>query len=149
MKELLRKPYVFWVIGIFLGYMTLNVLVSQFYQTALYIPYYLDTLKWGKLLVSGVFSITIGILIAINSVYAYIRYKERKAVMKEGVMTSAATIGGLATGICSACVAGLFPLMFGAFGVSFSFAALPFEGMEVQALIIGVLGFSLYLLRKN
>ena len=149
MKELLRRPYVYWVAGIFLAYMVLNILLSQFYVTAQYIPYYFDTIKWGKLLTSALFSIAIGILIAINSVFSYIKYQERKAVIREGLITSAAAIGGLATGVCSACVAGLFPLIFSLFGLSFSFAALPLEGLEVQGLLIAVLGVSLYYLNRS
>ena len=144
MKRIFKKPYIYWVIGIFLVYMILNILVSQFYITVQYIPYYLKTINWSELILGAIFSLTIGILISINTVYTYIRYKERKKYKAEGALTCAATIGGFATGVCSACVTGLIPLIFSLLGISFSWGALPFKGLEVQALVIIVLLASLY-----
>ena len=144
MKQVFKKPHVYWVIGIFFLYTALNIIISQFYITAQYIPYYLSTINWGELILGAVLSLSIGILISINMVYAYIRYKERQSVKKESALTCAAAIGGLATGVCSACVSGLVPLVFSLFGVSFSWGALPFKGLEVQALVIAVLLISLY-----
>ena len=77
-------------------------------------------------------------------VYTYIRYKERKKYKAEGALTCAATIGGLATGVCSACVAGIIPLIFSILGLSFSWASLPFKGMEIQLVVIVMLSISLY-----
>ena len=144
MKRLLKRPYIFWVMGIFLIYTILNIIISQFYVTIQYIPYYLQTLKWSELIVGGLLSLIIGVLISVNMVYTYIRYKERKKYKTEGALTCAATVGGLATGICSACVAGLVPLIFSLLGISFSWGALPFKGMEIQALVIVVLLIGLY-----
>ena len=144
MKRIFRKPYVFWTIGIFFIYMAINVSVSQFYITIQYIPYYLNTIHWGELVLGAILSITIGILISVNMVYTYIRYKERKKYGAEGALTCAATIGGLATGVCSACVAGIVPLIFSLMGLSFSWLSLPFKGMEVQVLVIVILVLSLY-----
>jgi len=52
-------------------------------------------------------------------------------------------------GVCPLCVTGLFPIIFGLFGLSFSLASLPFKGLEVQVVAIVLLLSSLYLLRKN
>ena len=145
MKRLLTKPYIYWVIGIFLVYTALNIMISQFYITIQYIPYYLNTINWGELILGAILSLSIGILISINMVYVYIRYRERKKYRAEGALTCAATIGGLATGVCSACVAGLVPLIFSLLGLSFSWASLPFKGMEIQLIVIAVLMLSLYL----
>ncbi|HLG24293.1 MAG TPA: hypothetical protein VI564_05180 [Candidatus Nanoarchaeia archaeon] len=144
MKSLLKKPYIFWVIGIFLTYMVVNIYISQFYVTVQYIPYYLSTINWSELILGTILSLIIGILISINTVYTYVRYKERKNYKAEGALTCAATVGGLATGVCSACVAGLMPLIFSLLGFSFSWGALPFKGMEIQLLVIVVLGLGLY-----
>ena len=144
MKRVFKKPYIYWVIGIFLVYSALNIIISQFYITVQYIPYYLKTINWSELILGAIFSLVIGVLISINMVYTYIRYKERKKYKAEGALTCAATIGGLATGVCSACVAGLIPLIFSLLGVSSSWGALPFKGLEVQALVIAVLLISLY-----
>ncbi len=149
MREVFNRPYAIWIVGIFVVYMAANVLISQFYATARYIPYYLDTIKWEELLLSSLLSLTIGMLIAINSVYSYIKFQERKNIGKERTMTCAAAVGGFATGICPACVASVFPLIFGIVGVSFSWAALPFNGMEIQLLMIVILGISLYFLKRK
>lgn len=147
MKRLLKKPYIYWVIGIFLVYITLNVILSQFYSTIAYLPYYLNKVKWVDLILSIFFSTTIGILIAMNMVFAYIRHKEKKTA-KECAMTSVATIGGFSTGICSACMTGAIPLIFSLAGVTLSWGELPFKGMEIQVILIGILGGSIYLLKK-
>lgn len=144
MKRVFAKPYIYWILGIFVIYMALNIIISQFYITIQYIPYYLKTIKWAELIAGGLLSLIIGALIAINMVYTYIRYKERKKYKAEGALTCAATIGGLATGICSACVAGIVPLIFSLMGLSFSWLSLPFRGMEIQALVIVILAISLY-----
>ena len=143
-----KKPYVYWLIGIFVIYLLLNVYVSQFYITIKYLPYYLQTIHWDELFFSFLFSITIAALISVNSVYAYIKHKERKAVKKEGVMTCVATVGGFATGICSACITGIIPLIFSALGITVSYLALPFKGLEIQVAIIMLLGTSLYFLQR-
>src|SRR3989338_3405407 len=143
MKRLLKKPYIYWVIGIFLVYITLNIILSQFYFTIAYLPYYLNKVKWVDLILSILFSIIIGILIAMNMVFAYIRHKEKKTA-KECTITGIATVGGFSTGICSACMTGVIPLMFSLAGVTLSWEALPFKGMEVQVLLIGILGGSIY-----
>ena len=149
MKRLLKKPHIFWIIGIFLIYMAINILISQFYVTIQFIPHYLETIKWPVLILSAALSITIGILISISTVYLYIRYQERRSAKNQGALVCAAAIGGLATGICSVCVAGIVPLLFSFLGITFSFGALPFKGMEIQSLIIIILLASLYSLNKK
>ena len=147
MREIFRRPYVYWIIGIFFVYMIANVLLSQFYDTARYIPYYVETVKWTELLISAAFALVIGTLISINSVLAYLRYLDHKKIGTQGGVTCVATIGGFATGICPACIPSVFPLIFGAFGITFSWISLPFRGIEIQILIIVLLLGSLYLMK--
>lgn len=149
MNQLLQKPYIYWTIGIFLVYISLAVYFSEFYKTIQYIPHYTSTIKWPELMTSILFTLTIGALVAINTVYAFIKFQERKNVRKQGTATCLAAVGGFATGICPACVTGLFPLTMSALGISFTWSLLPFKGLEVQALIIAILGTSLYLLAKK
>ena len=148
-SKVTKKPYIYWLIGIFTIYLSLNVLISGFYETIQFIPYYLKTIHWGELLLSFIFSLTIAALISINSVYSYIKHKQRQQVRKEGVMTCVATVGGFATGICSACITGIIPLIFSAFGITISYLSLPFKGLEIQLLVIVLLGTSLYFLQKK
>lgn|SRR3989344_5563820 len=149
MLRVFKKPYSYWTISIFLAYMVLNIFISGFYKTIQLIFIYAQTVNWFELSISIIFSLTIGILVAINAVYGYILYKERKKCLEGNTLTGIGTLGGLVAGVCPLCVTGLFPLIFGLFGLSFSLASLPFKGLEVQAVVIILLLISLYMLRKR
>ena len=149
MKILLKKPYIYFIILIFLIYLILNIFVSGFYNTIPLIIAYANNINWFKLGVSIILSLITGALIAINSVHIYIKYKERKQCVKEGAITGLGTIGGLATGFCPLCITGLFPILFGFFGISFSLASLPFQGIEIQIIVVLVLLTSLIAMNKK
>lgn len=149
MKRLLQKPYVYWVLGIFVVYLGLNVYISEFYITIKYLAVYANQIHWIKLGLGMLFTVVIAALVAVNSVYSYIRYREKQKIKKSGALACVGTIGGLATGVCSSCVTSVFPLVLGLFGVTFSWASLPFEGLEIQALTITILGVSLYWLKRK
>jgi len=149
MKRVFQKPYIYWTIGIFFAYLALNFAVSGFYNTLKLIFIYAGTVNWIKLSFSLLLTLIIGGLVAINGVSAYIKYKERRNCLQSSAIAGAGTLGGLAVGICPLCAVGLFPLIFGALGISFSFGSLPFQGLEVQVLTALVLMFSLALLYKK
>ena len=149
MKILLKKPYVYFIILIFLVYLSLNVILSGFYNTIPLILVYAKTVDWLKLGISLFLTLTIGALIAFNSVLIYVKYKEKKRCKKEMTLSSAGAIGGLVTGVCPLCVTGLIPLILGFIGVSFSFASLPFQGIEVQVLVVIILIVSLINLSRK
>src|SRR3989338_9112322 len=149
MKQLTQKPYLYWLIGIFIFYTGLNIYISSFYETIQYIPLYAQQIHWGKLLLGIVFTIIIAALVAINSVYGYIRYKHHQQIKKSGVVACVGAIGGLATGVCSSCVVAIFPVLFSLFGITFSWISLPFQGLEIQALMIILLSVSLWWMRKK
>ena len=148
MKILFKKPYIYFVFLIFLVYISINVILSGFYNTIPLILAYAKTVNWFKLSVSIFLTLVIGILIAFNSVLIYIKYKERKQCKKEITLSSAGAVGGLIAGVCPLCVTGLVPLILGLAGVSFSLASLPFQGIEAQVLVVLILLFSLKMLRK-
>ena len=149
MKILLKKPYVYFIILIFLVYLSLNVILSGFYNTIPLILVYAKTVNWLKLGMSLFLTLAIGSLISFNSVLIYIKYKERKKCKKELSLSSAGAIGGLITGVCPLCVTGLIPLILGLVGVSFSLASLPFQGIEVQVLVVIILLTSLINLSRK
>lgn len=147
------------IAAVALLYITVTVILSKFYVTVQYIPYFVDTINWFQLIISVLLTIVIGVLIGINvllTFFVYRKYKENKQNKKCSVglgttasVTSIAAIGGVATGVCSACVASIFPWLFGLFGVTLSFGALPFQGLEVQAGIATLLfGNAFYLHKK-
>ena len=149
MRKILEKPYIFYLIGIFLLYIILAVVFSKFYFTIKFLPYYLNTINWSELIISIILTIIIALLVSLNSVYSYIRFKQKRNIKKETSISCAATIVGLSTGVCPACVAGVFPLVLSLIGISFTWASLPFKGLEIQLLIIIVLLISLYLLNRR
>jgi len=149
LSQIFRKPYIFWLIGIFIVYLLINIFVSGFYNTIPLIINYVDTVNLFKLSLSLIFSIFIGILVSINAVISYLKYKERKKC-KEGIaLGTLGTIGGLAVGVCPLCITGIFPLILSFLGISFSFASLPFDGIEVQLFVIFLLSAGLYLLKGD
>jgi len=149
MKILLKNPYIYFVILIFLIYISLNIILSGFYNTIPLILVYAKTLNWFKLGISLFLTLTIGVLIAFNSVLIYVKYKERKKCKRELSLSSAGAIGGLVTGVCPLCVTGLIPLILGLVGISFSLASLPFQGVEVQFLVVIILLVSLISLSRK
>ncbi|MEK6871809.1 MAG: hypothetical protein AABX16_02805 [Nanoarchaeota archaeon] len=144
-----KKSNIFIFILLFVGYLILNIWISGFYNTIPLIIVYANTVNWFKLGLSLLLTLVIGILVSLNGVLVYMKYQERKKC-KEGVaLASAGGIGGLAVGVCPLCVTGIFPLLLGFFGISFSFANLPFEGIEIQLLTIIILFASLVILNKR
>ena len=142
MKILFKKPYIYFIIGIFLIYIIINIILSGFYNTIPLILVYAKTVDWFKLSISLFLTLVIGALVAFNSVLIYIKYKERKKC-KGAATAGIGTVGGLIVGVCPLCVTGLIPLLFGLIGISFSFASLPFQGIEVQVLVVIILLVSL------
>ena len=147
-NSLFKKPYIYWLIATFVLYLFLNILLSGFYKTIPLILKYAATVNWLKLTISIILTLAIGVFVSLNSVLVFIKYKERKACKKESFLTGAGVIGGIATGVCPLCVAGIFPLLLSLFGISFSFALLPFQGIEIQSLVLILLIASFVNLKK-
>src|SRR3989338_5719541 len=145
------------IAGVALLYITVTVLVSKFYVTVQYIPYFVDTINWFQLLLSILLTVVIGLLLGLNVALlslVYQEYKDKKTCGASGLGTSASVtsvgaLGGVATGVCSACVASIFPALFGLFGITLSWGALPFQGLEIQAGIVALLTANGYYLRKK
>ncbi|HLC53924.1 MAG TPA: hypothetical protein VJK03_05260 [Candidatus Nanoarchaeia archaeon] len=148
-RDTVRKPYIFWTLGIFIIYLILNLLLSGFYKNIPLIARYASTVNWAELGISIGLALIIGILVSATGVIAYERYRQRKHCLEGSVAASVGTIGGLAAGFCPICLTGLFPLLFGFFGASFSFASLPFKGIELQISAIIILLASLWFFHKR
>ncbi len=149
MKKLFRRPYIFYLILIFLFYILLNVLFSGFYYSIKLIFIYANTVNWFKLGVSILLTLAIGFFVSLNSVLFYISYKQRKQCKEGGIVTGVGGAFGLIVGVCPLCVSGIFPLILGLAGISFSFGSLPFSGIEIQILILGVLVWGYLLMRRR
>ncbi len=149
LSKLYKKPYVYWLVGIFLVYIIVLTLISGFYNNIPLVIIYAKTLNWFKLGLSFLFSIVIGVLVAMNSVLLYLNYKQRRECKKSGAAATLGTLGGLATGVCPICVTGIVPLILSFLGISFTFALLPFNGLEVQGAVIIILIISLRSMNRN
>ena len=149
MKILLKKPYVFWLIVVFILYLILNIIFSGFYNTIQGIFIYYKTVDWVKLSMSIFLTILIGVLVSINAVYAYLLYKQRKRCLEGSAVAGVGTAVGLAAGVCPLCITGVFPLLLSLLGISFSFASLPLGGIEVQAGVVIILSLSLWMLGRK
>lgn len=149
MKRVFSRPYLYWFVVIFVFYLLLNILLSGFYNTIKLVIIYASTIDWFKLGISLILTLAIGFLVALNSVYVYVLYRERKRCKEGKALAVTGGIGGLVVGVCPLCVTGLIPLIFGFLGIGFSFASLPFQGIEIQVLVVAVLVLSLHLLRKR
>ena len=148
-KEVFKKPYIYFFILILIVYLTLNILISQFYVTLRYIPRYIDTINWFELTLSILFTLVIAFLVSLTILLSYIKYKQRQKIKKGVAIAALGTTSGFAAGVCTACVAGVFPFIFSLFGISFSWLSLPFKGLEFQLLVIILLLTSLHLLNKR
>lgn len=148
MRHLFKKPYIYWLFAIFIVYILINILLSGFYNTIPLILKYASTVNWLKLTISIILTLAIGVFVSLNSVLVYIKYKERKTCKNESLLTGAGLVGGIATGVCPLCVAGIFPLLLSLLGISFSFASLPFQGIEIQILVLILLIVGFVNLRK-
>lgn len=149
MNILLKKPYIYFVVVIFLIYIILDIILSGFYNTIPLILFYAKTVDWVKLSISLFLTMGIGILIASNFVLIYAKYQERKQCRQAGTVATVGALGGLVVGVCPLCITGIFPIIWGALGISFSFLSLPFQGVEIQILIVITLIISLFMLRNK
>ncbi len=157
-KQLFQKTYMAIIAIVALLYISVTAVVSKFYVTVQYLPYFVDTINVVQLLLSVAVTLAIGILLGINVVLLYLIYQDYKNKRKMCSMTGLGTtasvtslgaFGGVATGVCSACVASVFPWLFGLFGMTLSFGVLPFQGLEIQIGIVALLSANGYYLHKK
>ncbi|MBI5073176.1 hypothetical protein HZA99_05125 [Candidatus Woesearchaeota archaeon] len=153
LKKLLERPHVFWIVGIALVYISLNMFLSKFYLTIWYVPYFLDTMNWKDFLLSIGLTFFIGILVAINMMLSWLHYQENKHHLQQKncahdrKATLFASIGaflGLAIGVCSACTPIIFPLLLGLFDISLTWSALSINGLQVQLVLVALLITNIY-----
>ncbi len=148
-KIFFKKPYLTGFLLVFILYLAFSVILSGFYNTISLIVKYASTVNWFKLGLSLLLTLIIGFFVAANSVLVYHKWRERRHCREGTVLAGAGTVGGLIVGVCPLCLTGLIPLLLGFFGVSFSFASLPFQGIEIQVIVIVLLAWSYYLIKDG
>ena len=140
-----KKPFIFSFIGVALGYLALNVVISKFYVIAPVV----FTYNLKVIIPSLIMSLVVALLIGVNVNLIYVKYKQLKVVKKASGLTFVGMFGGLLAGMCPGCFAGLFPLILSIFGVTATVSVLPFNGLELQLLTVGFLGTSIFFLTKE
>jgi len=145
-KALFTRPYVFYFVFIFIGYLGLNVWVNQLYisfstltnlATWFFIPFIFFTF------------LLVPLLVALTVNLSIIRFKETGFGKREGSATSVGVFAGILGGACPGCLVGLFPAFLGVFGVTGSLSILPLYGLEIQLFSVALMGFAIFLLTKD
>ena len=144
-KVTLTKPYVYSFIIIILVYLTANVIINQFYETASFLFNY--NLK--IIIPFIILNLIIALLIGISINLIWLKFRSYKSVNKEHGLTFLGVFGGLMSGACPGCFVGLFPAFLGLFGITASLSTLPFLGLELQAGSIAILAGSIFLLTNE
>lgn len=149
-KSLVKKPFVFYFVFAFIFYIGLNVLVNRLDLT---LPDLLRSGNWLFLIPYVSFNfLIVPFLIGLTVNLSIMRFKEL-GFSKKGsgsFLGSLGVLGGILSGACPACIAGLLPAILGIFGVAgFSLSALPLMGLEIQVLSSGLLVWAILLLSKD
>lgn len=152
LKEVvLKKPYVYSFIGIFVAYFVFNAWVNNLFVTGLAI---FTTYRISFVIPFVFFLIIVPGLVALNINLVTRKFKELKNMSKKG-SAGAGGVGmlgifaGVLGGACPGCLVGLFPAVLGIFGVTgASLVILPFNGLEIQAASVVFLLTGSYYLTK-
>lgn len=149
-SAILKKPFLFYFILIFVFYIFLNVFINK-----IHITFYtlIHSMNWLFVIPYLLFNfIIVPFLVALTVNLSIMRFKEL-GISRKGsgsFLGSLGAFGGLLGGACPACIAGLFPAFLGLFGVvGFSLNVLPLMGLEIQILSSGLLTWSILLLSKE
>jgi len=141
-EAVISKPYAYYFIVFFLGYISLNFFVNNLSNTYILLFYTLT----GKITLTLI--LITGLLVATSLNLVIIKFKEIRQFNKAEGFTAFGIFGGLMGGACPACFVGLFPAFLGLFGVTASLTDLPFKGVELQIGSIVLLVVSIVLLSK-
>ncbi len=144
-KVILKKPYIFYFIGIFLAYVAVNLIINKLYVnlevfTSFALWFRIPFLFFNFLLIPSLVALTINLSI--------LRFKEAGF----GKHTGAAgfgIFGGVLGGACPGCFVGLFPAVLGLFGITATLSILPLFGLELQILSAALLTTAIFLLTKD
>lgn len=146
-KAILKKPYVFYFIAVFLVYITINLIVNQLYVN---LVVFTSFALWFRIpfLLFNFFLIPFLVALTIN--LSILRFKEAGfGFGKEGGATGLGIFSGILGGACPGCFVGLFPAFLGLFGVTATLSVLPLYGFEIQLLSAAFLITAIFLLTKD
>lgn len=148
----LKKPYVYSFFAIFIGYFVLNAWINQLFVTGLTI---FTSYRISFFIPFLIFLFIVPGLVALNINLVTRKFKELNSMSKHGSAGAGGIgifgiVGGLLGGACPGCLVGLFPAVLGIFGVTgTSLSILPFNGLEIQAVSVGLLLIGVFYLTKS
>ena len=147
-RAITEKPYVFYLIGIFLVYIALNLVINKLYVnidifTSFALWFIIPFLLFNFLIIPALVALTINLSI--------IKFKEMRPVGSKGSggFGFIGLFGGILGGACPGCFVGLFPAVLGLFGITASLSVLPLFGLEIQFLSAAFLITAIILLTRD
>ncbi|MAG16109.1 hypothetical protein CMO88_03540 [Candidatus Woesearchaeota archaeon] len=136
------KTYLLWFLVFLILYFGLNLWVNQFYEI---LPFFLSY-RLSFVIPYFLFTLLIGIGIALNLTIMTYKLKQVMALKKEAGMTAVGAFGGMLGGACPGCFVGLLPTVAGVFGVTATLSSLPFLGFEIQVPTLIIVLVTLYII---
>ena len=126
---------------IYLGiyYLIINYFLTSF---SLFFTTYVKSYAYPAFILN----IIVAILMGVNISLLVYRFKEIAADKKSSTMSGVGIFAAALANGCPGCFAGLFPFVLSIFGVSETLSILPFNGIELQALSVALLGTSIFFL---
>ena len=141
--SVLSKPYRYYFLIFFLGYLVLNFFVNDISKS----KEILTSTNIGNFVIFSMILIALLVSISINLVI--MKFREIRRLNRAGGFAALGMFGGLLGSACPACFIGLFPAFLGLFGITASLTDLPFNGLELQISSILLLIISLFLLTRD
>lgn len=128
---LLKKPYIFYFIIIFLVYIGLNIFINESTDTFSILSSFNKNFLVPFLILNFLF---IPFLVGMNVNLAIMKLKEVSLMASKGAsgFSFVGIFGGILGGACPGCFAGLFPALLGLFGISATLSILPLYGLEIS-----------------
>ena len=129
-EAIIKKPYIFLFIGVFLGYLGVNTYINQLYVTGPDVLF--SSYKISFVIPFIIFTFSVAFLVALVVNLSIIKFKELKSITKASGFGAIGIFAGILGGACPGCFAGLFPAFIGIFGISATLGNLPFFGLEIH-----------------
>lgn len=142
---IVKKPYSYYFIVIFLAYLGLNIWLNQSFETFDVFNGY----RLGFIIPFYILNFVTAFLVAVNLNLIFVKFKDFKQMNKTGGFTAFGIFLGFVGGACPGCFAGVFPALVGIFGASLTLSALPLNGLEIQVAASLILMASIFLLTRE
>jgi len=144
-KSVLKQKKYFWIFLItVIIYLSIYYLIINYFLTSfsLFFTTYVKSYAYPAFILN----IVVALLMGVNVSILVYRFKEIATDKKSSTMSGVGIFAAALANGCPGCFAGLFPFVLSIFGVSATLSILPFNGIELQALSVALLGTSIFFL---